>query len=129
MTNLKLIKTSALPFKRINEVIGANLKCGKVALESKARKKIYDKHRDCYAQLVAHFHELVSQVLYVGQSPHNQDSFEIIAKVEEQLILIAISHQAEHKAKYHVVKSAYLISEQAIERRLRTGHLKKLGHH
>lgn len=116
-----------LPYKTINVLLdGFTLVTSQVHLSERAIQHIHERHPEDSNICLASIETIVTAPDFVGQAPHYPSNFEIIKRIENHMILVAISAIPNEYGKYPI-QSAYIIPHDTVRRRLRKRHVRKCG--
>jgi hypothetical protein len=120
------IKCGPLPVDLINSVLGTELEPGEVRLSARAHRHIAEDHAVDYAICIAALVEAVAAPTFIGQAPHQVDSFELVRRINHpdgKSVLVAIGLECDDYGDYRV-RSAYLIEEAKVTARRLAGRLR-----
>jgi hypothetical protein len=111
-----------LPYQSINALLSLTLKHGTVHLSDKTIQHIRERHSKDYDLCLTSIDTIVTAPDFIGQEPHHLENFEVVKRIGEVMVLVAIGSVPNEYGKYPVL-SSYIIPHNAMQRRLRKGHL------
>lgn len=116
-----------LPVEGINAALKLELDPGDVVMSIRAQKHAQNRHPVDYARCFPHVASIVTGPLYVRDDFKNSDKIEMVGKAAglPDWLLVAVEIAVDEEGRYNVT-SFYPISEQKIENRKQSGHLKRV---
>lgn len=126
MARVKIIVLGPLPVDLINRTLGTELDTGDAILSVRAQQHIAEDHPDDRDLVMSCLEQVIQEPVYIGQSPHHGDAIELVRYVKipgrDGVVLAAVSLIPNDFGNYNV-HSAYVISQERVDRRIARGHL------
>lgn len=127
MGRSKAILLGPLPAELINNTLGTELEGGDVVITARAQAHIALDHAQDFGLVMNHLRLVIAAPTYIGQSPHHPEAFELVRRISlpgtDEIILAAINITRNAFGNYNV-HSAYRISQEKVDRRVASGHLR-----
>jgi hypothetical protein len=121
MTFYKPIMYGFLPIDRIAHILKEELRDGRVRLSASAHRHIAQDHPEDYEFCLAHMAEAIENPTYIGKPPWQIRNFELVKKIEDHNLLIAVSLEQDHGS--YRIRSSYRISYEKVRKRLAEKYL------
>jgi hypothetical protein len=122
MTLYKPILYGLLPVEIIAPILKENLEAGPVRLSALAHEHIARDHQEDYEFCLRNMADAIDHPTYIGKAPWQIRNFELVKKVEEENLLIAIGIEPNRFGSYNI-RSAYRITFEQVRRRVAEKHL------